>query len=95
MPVLLNCFVTPGQFSDEFAVKGSMFDGRGFSLFAQKSDLKLDADPIGFDNPVNGRIIVERIAESENGVLVRLPVETFENGRMVTVAKEQLSRSSE
>ena len=35
----LNCIISEGQFSGEFAVQGEMFDSTGFSLFLPQRDL--------------------------------------------------------
>ena len=36
----LECIISPGQFTGEFAVQGKMFDSTDFSLFAPKEDLQ-------------------------------------------------------
>ena len=51
----LDCTISPGQFTGEFAVQGELFDNTGFSLFATKEDLKFEGKPAS-DKPVSGFI---------------------------------------
>ena len=85
----LECKISPGQFSGEYAVQGKLFDTTDFSLFAPKKDLKFDEEPVT-GKPVNGLIRIVQGEQKENLQLVSLPRPTFENGRTITVNKAQL-----
>lgn len=85
----LNCTISPGQFTGEFAVQGEMFDSTEFSLFAPKEDLKFSGEP-SWDKPVHGSIRVTVSEQKDNLLLVSLPRPAFENGRVITVKKEQI-----
>ena len=85
----LECMITPGQFSGEYAVQGKMFDGEGFSLFAPKEDLKFDREP-ETDKPVKGFVRIVTGPENNNLLMVSLPRPTFENGRTITVNASQI-----
>jgi hypothetical protein len=88
-PYYLHCTVAVGQFTGEFAVGGQLFDGTSFSLFAPASDLQVAALPA--DNAsVEGAIKVELLQCQGELSLVRLPQPTLENGRTVTVTRDQL-----
>ncbi len=86
----LNCMISTGQFTEEFAVHGELFDGTGFSLFAEERDLKFDQKPTE-EKFVNGGIRVIPGALKEDLLLVTLPHPTFENGQTITVRKDQVS----
>ena len=85
----LECTISPGQFTGEFAVQGKMFDATEFSLFAPKEDLKFSGEP-SWDKPVQGFIRVAHGASEGDLLLVSLPRPTFENGRVITVKMEQV-----
>ena len=85
----LDCTVSPGQFSVEYAVCGTLHDGGGFSLFAPCEYVECDGTP-GRDEPVTGRIRVELLQEKDEKRLVRLPREALENGYFVTVNADQI-----
>ena len=85
----LNCMISPGQFSGEFAVRGTMFDDTEFSLFVPKECLEFEGEP-SEEKPVHGRITVSINESKDDLFLVSLPRPTFENGRSVTVKKGQL-----
>ena len=89
----LECKITPGQFSGEYAVRGEMFDGTSFSLFAPKKDLMFSEEPSA-NKPVKGLIRIVQGAQKNDLLLVSLPRPTFENGRTITVKKEQLSKAN-
>ena len=80
----LNCIITPGQFSCEFAVEGKEHNGTPFSLFACEWDLKFRSAPTGMER-TQGAIRVEVMQTSGTLALVRLPQATMENGDAVTV----------
>jgi len=85
----LECKISPGQFTGEFAVQGEMFDATEFSLFAPKEDLKFDGQP-SWDKPVRGSIRVTVSAQEEDLLLINLPRPTFENGQVITVKNDQV-----
>jgi len=85
----LNCSIYPGQFSDEYAVQGKLFDGRDFSLFATRGDLEFEGDPT-WDQPVQGLIRIRTLDQKDDLLLVALPQTTLENGRTITVKSEQV-----
>ncbi|MCK4291966.1 MAG: hypothetical protein KAY65_02120 [Planctomycetes bacterium] len=85
----LDCTISPGQFTGEFAVQGKMFDATEFSLFAPKEDLKFSGKP-SWDKPVQGFIRVIPGASEGDLLLVSLPRPTFENGRTITVKIDQV-----
>lgn len=89
----LECIITPGQFSGEYAVQGEMFDNSGFSLFAPKDDLRFQQEPTA-DVPVKGLIRIVPGVQKDNLLLVNLPRPTFENGRTITVKKDQLRKAN-
>ena len=85
----LECQISPGQFSGEYAVKGLMFDETAFSLFAPEDCLSFEVNPSD-DRPVSGKIRVLVIDQKDDLCMVNLPRPTFENGRSITVKGEQL-----
>ncbi|HLB72893.1 MAG TPA: hypothetical protein VJJ98_02650 [Sedimentisphaerales bacterium] len=85
----LDCTISPGQFTGEFAVQGKMFDATEFSLFAPKEDLKFTGEPPS-GKPVRGFIRVILGPRKDNLLLVTLPQPTFENGRTITVKADQI-----
>lgn len=85
----LECTISPGQFSGEFAVKGKMFDDTEFSLFAPKEDLNFVGNP-SWDNPIQGSIRVTISEQEDDLLLVNLPRPTFENGQAITVKENQI-----
>jgi len=87
----LDCTITLGQFSGEYAVQGEMFDATDFSLFAPKKDLIFEEEP-ATGKSVKGLIRIVPGAQKEDLVMVSLPRPTFENGRTITVKKEQLTK---
>ena len=87
----LECRITPGQFSGEYAVQGEMFDATNFSLFAPKKDLMFKEEP-NASVPVQGSIRIVPGALKGDLPMVNLPRPTFENGRTITVKKEQLKK---
>ena len=89
----LKCMITPGQFSCEYAVEGTMHNDEGFSLFACDYDLKLESEPTDMKRS-RGLIRVEVIQTSDTLALIRLPRSTMENGDCVTVTLNDLTWAS-
>ena len=85
----LDCQISPGQFSGEFAVQGLMFDETAFSLFAPRDCVFFEGE-LSTDAPVEGRIKVVVLGKKEDLCMINLPRPTFENGRAITVKAEQL-----
>ncbi len=88
MELKLRCRVFPGQFSDEYAVSAEQADGTRFSLFAPAQAVETEEDPTR-DHVVVGWLKVSRFKQGESQMLVRLPSESFESGRFVTVRADQ------
>jgi hypothetical protein len=89
METWLKCKVSPGQFSDEYSVQGVAFGGQGFSLFVP-AELVDVAEALPGADTLGGWLRVE-VAEREGQLaLVRLPRQSLENGRFVTVQVDQL-----
>jgi hypothetical protein len=86
--LFLRCKVYPGQFSGEFAVSGEQVGGEKFSLFAPSRFVRTEQEPTR-DCAVDGWLQVELWEQKGNSVVVRLPSESFESGRYVTVGIEQ------
>jgi hypothetical protein len=85
----IRCKVYPGQFSDEYAVGGEQADGERFSLFVPIDYVKPDQPPTR-DSSVEGWLQVWVWEPSGNTAVVKLPRESFESGRFVTVRLDQL-----
>jgi len=85
----LKCMIFPGQFTGEYAVQGKLFDGTGFSLFAEKEDLEFTREPT-FDKAVEGWIRIELGPQKDDLLLVTLPQPSFENGQTITVRTKQV-----
>lgn len=85
----LECMISPGQFTGEYAVWGELFDKTGFSLFAEKKDLEFSEEPT-FDKPVKGWIRIKLGPQKDDLLLVTLPQPTFENGQTITVKTSQV-----
>lgn len=94
MDAKLRCKVFPGQFTAEFAIEGTQSDGNKFSLFAPASLVTSDEPPTR-DRSVDGWLQISIWEEKGATTLVRLPRESFEIGRFVTVHSSQLETSRE
>ncbi len=88
MDARLHCQVTPGQFSDEFAINGGEF-----SLFAPKQFVEVGREPRN-GNSVEGWLLVEVVEQDAQKALVRLPGEAFEVGYFVTVPNARLKTAN-
>ena len=85
----LNCKISPGQFTGEFAVQGKMFDTSEFSLFALREDLQFSDEPTR-DKSVDGFIRIVPLEKKDDLLLVALPRPAFDNGRTITVKINQI-----
>jgi hypothetical protein len=85
----IRCKVFPRQFSSEFAVKGVQANGTGFSLFAPATTVETDEPPTR-DRAVDGWLEVQLWEQAGDQAVVRLPRESFESGRFVTMTMSQL-----
>lgn len=79
------CSVSLGQFPNEYAVSGTQYNGKTFSLFAPR-----DAVHLATPDAVDGFLQVQVVDRKNDLVLIRLPAQTFENGQYVTVQAGQL-----
>jgi hypothetical protein len=85
----VRCKVYPGQFSDEFAVSGEQANGQRFSLFVPTNYVAPDQTPTR-ESSVDGWLQISIWEQSGYEAVVRLPRESFESGRFVTVRLDQL-----
>ena len=85
----LQCTICEGQFTGEYAVQGETFDGTEFSLFVPDEFVEL-SDPLDPTAGAAGWIRVEVLDQRGDLVLVQLPRQTLENGRSLTVRRDQL-----
>lgn len=85
----LDCTISEGQFTGEFAVQGKMFDSTDFSLFAPKEVLRFEEEPTK-NKHVKGSIQVTSLEQKGDLSLITLPRPTFENGRTITVKTSQI-----
>jgi hypothetical protein len=88
MDHFIRCKVFPGQFSSEFAVHSTQSNGEMFSLFVPTSCVAPDEPPTR-DHYVDGWLQVSLWELNGNQAVVRLPRESFESGRFVTVDLSQ------
>jgi|SRR5579872_6273611 len=86
----LNCVITPGQFTGEYAVHAQAFDGQGFSLFAWEDELTCRDFPQG-NQQAKATLRVRVIEEQGDLFLIELPQQALENGRLLTVKADQLT----
>ncbi len=85
----LPCSVSPGQFPSEYAVSGTQYNGKGFSLFAPREMVRSVAPA------ADGWVQVQVVDRKGDLALVRLPAESFENGQYVTVQTSLLQTTPE
>lgn len=85
----LNCKITSGQFTEEYAVQGELFNEEEFSMFVPKDYVQVDENPAG-GKYIDGLMRVNKIGEEGDLVLISLPTSTFENGSTITVKRDQL-----
>ena len=88
----LRSTISRGQFSGEFAVQGETVDGKGFSLFAEADDVKLDQPlPATSSAKVDGWIRVDVVDQRDGLMLVKLPSQALERGYYITVPARNVS----
>ncbi|HTU16612.1 MAG TPA: hypothetical protein VMG10_01005 [Gemmataceae bacterium] len=90
----IRCKVFPGQFSNEYAVKAEEIGGESFSLFAPIQAVETDENPTR-DKAVDGWLKVTIWEQTGDKVIVKLPRESFESGRFVTMSVTQLKTRPE
>lgn len=88
MVTYLQCKISPGQFTGEFAVHGESYHKEAFSLFV--SEENVDSDRRSQQPEWDGWVRVEVLAKERPLVLVQLPGQTFENGTTITVHESEL-----
>jgi hypothetical protein len=88
MELTIRCKVYPGQFSGEYAISGAQADGETFSLFVPEQYVTLE-QPATRDRSVDGWLRVLLWEPVEDGAIVKLPRESLESGRFVTVRSDQ------
>jgi hypothetical protein len=91
MESLLQRMVSPGEFSDEYAITGD-----DSSLFAPKECVELDGGEPSRGHPVEGwlRVEVDEPIVGKGNVAVRLPSEAIEAGYYVSVASDRLKAAA-
>jgi hypothetical protein len=85
----LKCKVSHGQFSNEFAIQGKLFDGTGFSLFAEKEDVRFEKG-LEIGQTVDGFVRVDILQEVGDLYLLSLPKPTMQNSPFITVEKGEV-----
>jgi hypothetical protein len=80
----IRCKVFPGQFSTEYAVECAQADGSKVSLFAPAKDVEPLESPTR-EHPVGGWLRVTLWEVKGGRAIVKLPRDSFESGRFVTV----------
>jgi hypothetical protein len=87
----LRCKARAGQFSGELAIQGSTADGEEFSLFAPRGSVEYEGSLDGPED-IDAWMRVTVLAEEGGLLLVSLPGESFENGRVITVDRTQVQQ---
>jgi hypothetical protein len=93
MDTLLRCQVSRGLFSGEVAIRGKCADGTDFSLFVPDEYVDCKSQDIG-DRMVDGWVVVDVLQTKGPLLLLRLPGESFENGRTILVEDSQIEKRS-
>jgi len=88
MDFFIRCKVYPGQFSNEYAVSGVQADGSRFSLFAPETFVEPD-ERVTRDRSVDGWLKVGIWEQQGDRAVVKLPRESLEVGRYVTIRADQ------
>ena len=90
MTAWLKCMVSLGQFPQEYSVRGNLFDGTLFSLFAPVDDVKFEGKVVR-GKWVNGWVRVATGSQKGDCVLVALPQPALENGQIISVKIADIS----
>src|SRR5262245_34712368 len=85
----LTCLASPGQFSDEVALRCRDYQNKEFSLFVYSEFVNLEAETSD-NSEVRATVQVAILDEKDGLCLVKLPGQTFDNGSTVTVSANQL-----
>jgi hypothetical protein len=94
MNTYLSCDVGNGQLGCEWAVRGRVYAGGEFSLFAPSEFVETEERP-PVDGWGSGWLRVEVLDADDTRVLVKLPRPAFENGQTITVGRKQIRDSIE
>ena len=87
----LACIVSPGQFSNEYTVKGETFNGQEFALFAPDNFVDCGENEPSWEQPVLGWLQIKVIGKVKNILLVRLPMPPLEGPQTITVQDKKVS----
>lgn len=90
----IRCKIFPGQFSAEYAVEGVQVNGEKFSLFAPTRVVEPLETPTR-EHAVDGWLTVVVWEQVGDRVIVKLPRESFESGRFVTMSVTQFKTRPE
>src|SRR5262249_593403 len=90
----IRCKVFPGQFSSEYAVKAQQTNGEWFSLFVPIVTVEVD-EAVNRERAFDGWLKVEVWEVKDDKAIVKLPRESFESGRFVTVSVSQFKSHPE
>lgn len=86
----LDCMVSPGQFTGEYAISSHDHVGGQFSLFVDSSFVEHECGDISEGVECEGRVQVMVLEEKQGLALIKLPGRTFANGSTLTVKSSQL-----
>lgn len=89
---LLRCNVSPGVWTDEFAVSCSTAGGQMLSFFIPQNMVHVPSESTDWSKPVEGWIPVNILDAKGDVSLISLPFEPIESSssRTVTVRSNQL-----
>jgi hypothetical protein len=90
----LFCEISPGQFSNECAVAGTLSNGSGFSMFVPKEYLRFKGYP-SKNTTIEGFMKINVLESGDDSVLISLPQPTLENGKYITVKKNCIKDSND
>jgi len=90
MTAWLKCMVSLGQFPQEYSVRGNLFNGTAFSLFAPVDDVKVEGE-VARGKWVDGWVRVATGSQKGDCVLVALPQPALENGQIISVKIDDIS----
>ena len=89
----LACTASPGQFSNELAVRGHDYEGMEFSLFTARQFVQCPQALTPDSEEVDAFVRIDVLQEREGLCLVQLPGQTFDNGSTITVRRDQLTEN--